>query len=110
VVSEPRQKSIGVTPREKEKLDRAKQLYEERTGETTDWGRFLGAVTALGLAALGIYKLVNSSKKNPTAVCAVCGQTFSIAYSEDLPSVVYVTCPDPKCGAELVVDFTESSE
>jgi hypothetical protein len=105
-VTEPRQKSIGVTPREKEKLGRAKQLYEQKTGDKADWGRFLGAVSALGLAALGVYKLVNSSKKNPTATCSVCGQTFSIAYSEDLPPVVYVACPNPNCKAELVVDFS----
>ena len=105
-MTEPRQKSIGVTPREKERLDRAKQLYEEKTGDKADWGRFLGAVSALGLASIGIYKLVNSSKKNPTTTCAVCGQKFSIAYSEDLPPVVYVICPNPNCQAELVVDFS----
>ena len=105
-MSEPRQKSIGVTPREKEKLRKAKQLYEERTGDKADWGSFLGAVSVLGLAALGVYKLVKSSKKNPTTTCAVCGRKFSIAYSEGLPPVVYVTCPNPNCQEELVVDFS----
>lgn len=104
-MTEPRQKSIGVTPREKDRLDKAKQLYEQHTGDKGDWGRFLGTVTALGLAALGVYKLVNSSKKNPTTTCAVCGKKFSIAYSDDLPQVAYVTCPNPDCQAELVVDF-----
>ena len=105
-MNEARQKSIAVTPREKEKLERAKQLYEEKTGDKADWGKFLGAVSALGLAALGIYQLVSSNKKNPSTTCAVCGQKFSIAYSEDLPAVVYVTCPNPNCQAELVVDFS----
>ena len=103
---EPRQKSIGVTPREKEKLENAKQLYEKKTGGDADWGSFLGAISVLGLAALGVYKLVKSSKKDPTTTCAVCGRKFSIAYSEDLPPIVYVTCPNPNCQAELVVDFS----
>ena len=106
-MTEPRQKSIGVTPREKERLEKAKQLYEKKTGGKADWGSFLGAVSVLGLAALGVYKLVKSSKKNPTTTCAVCGQKFSIAYSENLPPVVYVTCPNPNCQEELVVDFSE---
>ena len=103
MVSEPRQKSISVTPKEKDRLEKAKELYEQHTGDTGDWGRFLGTVAVLGLASLGIYKLVSSSKKNPTTTCAVCGQKFSIAYSEGLPNVVYVTCPH--CEADLVVDF-----
>lgn len=102
-MTEPRQKSIGVTPREKARLDRDKQLYQQSTGDKADWGRFLGVVSALGLAALGIYKMTKSSRKNPITKCAVCGQKFSIAYSDDLPPVVYVTCPN--CEAELVVDF-----
>ena len=102
-MSKPRQKSISVTPKEKNELEKAKRLYEKHTKEPGDWGRFLGAVTILGLASLGIYKLVNSSRHKPVTKCAVCGRKFSIAYSEDLPTVVYVTCPH--CGAELVVDF-----
>lgn len=105
-MTEPRQKSIGVTPKEKERLAKAKELYEKKTGDKADWGNFLGAVSVLGLAALGVYKLVSSSKKNPTTTCAVCGRKFSIAYSEDLPSVVQVICPNPKCQAELVVKFS----
>ena len=104
-MTEPRQKSIGVTPREKERLEKYKQLYEQNTGDKADWGKFLGVVSALGLVALGIYKLIESSKKNPSAKCPVCSKKFSIAYSDDLPPVVYVNCP--YCEAELVVDFRE---
>lgn len=104
-MTEPRQKSIGITPKEKERLEKDKQLYEEKTGGKADWGSFLGAVSVLGLAALGIYKIVNSNKKNPVATCVVCGRKFSIAYSDDLPPVVHVTCPNPNCEAELVVNF-----
>ncbi len=102
-MSEPKQKSISVTPREKNRLENAKQLYEKHTGETGDWGRFLGTVALLGLASLGIYKLVNSTPKNPTTICAVCHKKFPIAYADDLPPVVYVRCP--YCESELVVDF-----
>ena len=101
----PRQKSIGITPKEKERLDRAKQLYEQHTGNTTDWGRFLGTVAILGLASLGIYKLVTASRDKPVTECAVCHNKFSIAYSEDIPPIAYVTCPH--CDAELFVDFEE---
>lgn len=102
-MSEPRQKVIAITPKEKEKLDTAKRLYEQETGEQVDWGKFLGSIAVLGLTALGIYKLTHSSRNNPTTKCAVCRRKFSIAYSDDLPPVVYVTCPH--CSAELVVDF-----
>ena len=102
-MNEKRQTSIGLTPKEKASLEKGKHLYEQKTGDKADWGGFLGVVAALGLATLGVYKLVSSSKKNPTATCAVCGEKFSIAYSGDLPPVVYVTCPN--CQAELVVEF-----
>jgi hypothetical protein len=100
----PRQTSIGVTPQEKETLDKAKQLYEQQTGARTDWGGFLGAIAALGLGALGVYALTRSSRSKPTVQCHACNQAFAVAHSGDLPPVVYVTCP--YCDAELVVDFT----
>ena len=102
-MSEPRQKTVAMTPAEKRGLDKAKAAYENKTGDTGDWGKFLGTVSILGLAALGIYKLVNSSKNDPTATCVECGDTFAIAHSGELPPVVYVTCP--KCKTELVVRF-----
>ena len=105
MTNEPRQKSIGVTPKEKDRLEHSKQLYEQHVGDKADWGKFLATTTALGLATLGIYKLVTSSKHNPTTRCAACGRKFSIAYSDDLPLVAYVTCPH--CNSELVVEFKE---
>ena len=80
-------------------------MYQEKTSGKTDWGSFPAAASVLGLAALGVSKLVNSSKKNPITTCAVCGRKYSIAYFEDLPPVVYGTCPNPKCQAELVAEF-----
>lgn len=104
-MTDPRQKNVPLTFKERQKLDTAKKLYEERTGDTGDWGKFLVAVTAVGLAALGIYKLVKSSKKRPRVECAYCGAVFPIAYSGEPPRVAYVICPE--CNEELVVDFSE---
>jgi len=98
--------SIGLTLGKMQTLAQAKERYEQYTGEKTDWGNFLAATAVLGLAALGIYRMINSSKKNPTATCVVCHKRFSMAHSGKLPPVVYVTCPN--CGAELVVAFTDN--
>jgi len=103
MMNEPRQKSVAMTPKEKERLEREKQLYEEHAGRKVDWGEFLGVVAVIGLAALGIRKMVQSSRRNPTTTCPVCNQQITIAYSDDLPEVFYVVCP--KCKTELVVDF-----
>ena len=105
-MTEPRQRSIGVTPREKERLEKAKRIYQNETGDkTADFGKFLSVVSALGLVALGIYKMAQASKNNPVTICPICGKNFSLAYSDELPPVAYVTCPNPACGAELVVDL-----
>ena len=104
-MTEPRQKSIALSPQEKARLDSAKRLYEQATGDRGDFGKFLGIVTALGLGALGVYKLRKSSRQNPSVECPECGMRFAIAYTRDLPNVVYVTCPE--CSEEIVVDFFE---
>jgi len=97
--------SIGLTLEEMQRLAQAKERYEQYTGEKTDWGNFLTATAVLGLAALGIYSMTYSSKKNPTATCVACHKRFSIAHSGKFSPVVYVTCPN--CEAELVVAFAE---
>ena len=43
-MGEPRQKTIAVTPKEKQKLDTVKRLYEQKTGEPADWGKFLASI------------------------------------------------------------------
>lgn len=103
----PKQKSIGVTSKEKEKLDKAKHLYERHTGDRADWGRFLGVLAILGLGALGIYKLAQGSRKDPKIICPVCGEQFLMVYPDDCPTAIYIRCPNPDCGAELVVNFGE---
>jgi len=104
-MADPRQKNVPLTFKERQRLDAAKKLYEEKTGDAGDWGKFLVGVTAAGLAALGIYKLVTSSKKRPRVECAYCAAVFPIAYSGELPRIAYVTCP--QCDKEMVVDFSE---
>lgn len=102
-MAEPRQKSIGITPQEKARLDTAKELYEKETGDRGDWGRFLAVTSILALGALGIYKLTRANKSKPVVTCANCGIKFAIAYSGNLPPVVHVQCPE--CNEELVVDL-----
>ena len=102
-MGEPKQKSIGVTPHEKAQLDRAKALFEKRTGDPGDWGQFLAAASLLALAALGVYKLARASRTRPVVECPACGMRFPIAYSGDPPRVVHLQCPE--CDEELVVDL-----
>ena len=102
-MNEPRQKSIAVTPREKAQLERAKALYEEKTGDSNDWGGFLAAASVLALAALGVYKLAKSTRDRPIVECPACGVRFPVAYSGRPPRVVHIQCP--QCDEELVVDL-----
>lgn len=102
-MNEPRQKSIGVTPQEKAQLEKAKQLYESKTGDSADWGKFLAISSALALGALGIYKLAKAKKNNPSVDCPNCGIRFVIAHSGNLPPIVQVQCPE--CSEEIVIDL-----
>lgn len=104
-MTEARQKSIGVTPQEKAELEKAKELYEAKTGDSTDWGKFLAIASALALGALGIYKMAKSNRNRPSVECPNCGTRFAIAYSVELPCIVRVRCP--KCNDEVVIDFGE---
>lgn len=102
-MKEPRQKSIGITPQEKDELEKAKELYEAKTGDSTDWGKFLAITAALALGALGIYKVAESNRNRPSVECPGCGTRFMIANSGRLPRIVQVQCPE--CSEELVIDF-----
>ena len=104
-MTEPRQKSIGITPEEKAQLQKAKELYENETEDHGDWGKFLAVASVLALGALGVYKLTKSNRSNPVIECPKCGIRFPIVYAGNLPPIVHVQCPE--CSEELVVDFTE---
>jgi len=102
-MSEPRQKSIGVTPQEKAELEKAKELFDRETGDSSDWGRFLAIASILALTALGVYKLVTAKKSNPVAQCPYCGMELALVHSGSLPPVARVQCP--QCSQVLVVDL-----
>lgn len=101
-MTDPRQKSIGITPQEKKQLENAKQLYENATGERSDWGKFLATASLLALGALGVYKLTKSSSSNSVVECPQCGIRFAVASHGSLPPIFHVQCPD--CGEDVVVD------
>ena len=104
-MTEPRQKSIGVTPQEKDQLEKAKALYEKETGDRGDWGKFLAVASILALGALGIYKRAESNRSKRVVECPDCGMKFAVAYSGNLPPVVHIQCPE--CSEELVVRITD---
>lgn len=87
-------------------MDSYKRLYEESTGESTDWGAFLGTIALMGLAAAGVYHLVRATRRSRQTVnveCGECGATFLMAVPTGTGRAVYTTCPE--CNAELVVDL-----
>lgn len=104
----PRQRNIPVDKQEGAELQRRKELYEQATGETGDWGKALGVLTLGGLAALGIYALVKASQPTPTTwqvTCAnsQCRAIFPVAITGSPPRLAQVACP--YCQTEMVVDF-----
>ena len=74
------QTSIGLTPTEKEDLTKAKKLYEEKTGEKTDWGKFLGVAAGITLAVIGLRKIIQSDRNKPKVECPECGRKFYIEF------------------------------
>ena len=105
---EPRQRNIPLNINERHQLDKRKQDYQNSTGDTGDWGKFLGVVTLAGLAALGIYGLAQATRREPPTVwqvnCPHCSTAFPIQVPNPPPwRVTQVTCP--RCSTELVIDF-----
>lgn len=101
---ERRQRPIPVTGTERELLQQQKTRYEEGTGDRGDWGKFLGTITLLGLAAAGIYNLVKASARSQQSVdvqCSECSGKFIMAVSHRSDRAIYTICPH--CGTELVV-------
>jgi len=99
------QTSIGLTPTEKAELVKAKQSYEEQTGEQVDWGKFLGVAAVITLAVIGLHKVVQSSREKPIVECPECGNRFAVAYMNRPPPVAHVQCPE--CSEEVLVRFME---
>ncbi len=104
----PRQRNIPVDKQEGAELQRRKELYEEKTGETGDWGKALGVLTLGGLAALGIYAFVKATQPTPTTWQVTCPNSecraiFPVAMSGLPPRLAQLACPN--CQTEIVVDF-----
>jgi len=105
-MTERRQKPIPVTSHEREFLEQQKKQYELISGDTGDWGKFLGTIVLLGLAAAGIYALAQATKRTTQSVdvrCSICGKTFVMAVPTGANKVTHVKCP--YCQAELVVNL-----
>lgn len=105
-MTDARQRPISITSSDRDVLDLYKRLYEESTGENTDWGAFLGTISLLGLAAAGVYHLVKATRRSRQTVdveCFQCGSTFLMAVPAGTDRAVFTMCPE--CDAELVVDL-----
>ena len=104
---EPRQRNIPLDINERRELDRRKQDYESQTGDTGDWGKFLGIATLAGLAALGIYAAAQATKRAPTVwqvSCPRCSALFPI-HVPNPPKWRLTQVECPSCETELVIDF-----
>lgn len=107
------QKSISVETEEWDLLNRLKREYGQKAGEDVDWGSFLGTVALLGLAAAGVYRLVESLNRTGRAVsasCPVCGQVFPVAIPFNSPRVIQFPCPNPHCQTPLVLDLGRATQ
>ena len=99
-----RQRPIPVTDSERTTLEQYKRQYEQKSGESGDWGDFLGAIALLGLAAVGIYALAQATKQTPqsaTVKCSHCQKNFIMAIPLNASNVIPVKCPH--CQQDLVV-------
>lgn len=101
-----KQRPISISSGDRAALDSHKKRYEEKTGERTDWGTFLGIVALLGLAAAGIYYQAKTTNRSPQSVnvqCGKCQGDFLLAVPSGMERAIKITCPH--CKAELVLDL-----
>lgn len=99
-----RQKPIPVTSFERTQLEQYKSQYEKKSGQSGDWGDFLGAVALLGLATLGVYALVEATKQTPQSAnvnCSYCHNIFAMTMPPNSSKIINVKCP--YCQQDLVV-------
>jgi hypothetical protein len=108
-MTQQRQRHIPLNIDERRELDRRKRDYEDLTGDSGDWARFLRTVTLAGLAALGVYEWAHAVKRAPTVWqvdCTGCGSRFPVRVPNPLPwRLADVKCPN--CSMALVMDFAQ---
>ena len=98
-----------MTSQEHEALENQRRRYEAATGDRGDWGKFLGAMTLLGLAAVGIYGLAKATERSEQSVkveCPECHKVFPMALSSE--PVIIARVPCPYCNTDLVVNLGSS--
>ena len=103
------QRPISISGKDRDRLDAYKLKYEGATGQPSDWGQFLGVLGLVGLAAFGVYKLVESANKSAqsaTIKCPHCETNFLMAFPEGSPPAILVACPS--CASDLVVKNTRN--
>lgn len=108
-MNKPRQRPIPVTSHERELLEQQKRRWEESTGDSGDWGKFLGTAILLGLAAAGVYNLARATSRSRQSVdveCPECGYSFVMVADRDKQRAIYTTCPE--CSEEIVVYLGET--
>jgi hypothetical protein len=109
-INPPRQRPISVTGYEHQALDSQRRRYEDATGDRGDWGKFLGTMSLLGLAAIGIYGLAKAIERSERSVkikCSNCHKVFPMALPSEPVTIVQVPCP--YCDTDLVVNLGSSA-
>lgn len=105
-----RQRPISVSGREHQALEKQRRQYEEVTGDKGDWGKFLGTMSLLGLAAIGVYglaKAIERSERSVKVECSECQKVFPMALPSEPVTIVQVPCP--YCDTDLVVNLGASA-
>ena len=108
-INPPRQRPISVTGHEHQALENQRRQYEDVTGDRGDWGKFLGTMSLLGLAAIGIYGLAKAIERSEQSVkveCSLCHKIFPMALPTEPATIVQVPCP--YCDIDLVVNLGSS--
>jgi maltose alpha-D-glucosyltransferase/alpha-amylase len=88
-------------------LDKAIYEVDYELNNRPDWVR---------LPLQGILQLLGAeeqakappTKKPPLTICPVCSTEFYVVYTGELPSEVYVNCPN--CQTKLIVDFRKTGK
>ena len=99
-----------MTGQEHQTLENHRRHYESVTGDRGDWGKFLGTMSLLGLAAIGIYgfaKAIERSERSVKVECPKCDKVFPMALPSEPVTIVEVPCP--YCDTDLVVNLGSSS-